>query len=54
LVPAGQQALFPASADQKAMPDGVTQPGILLLLLLTGMETDPSVVKRSRRGVSVS
>ena len=49
LWPAGQQALFPAGADQKAMLDAVAQLGILLLLLLTGMETDLSVVRRSRR-----
>ena len=48
LWPAGQHALFPASADQKAMIDAVAQLGILLLLLLTGMETDLSVVRRSR------
>jgi Kef-type K+ transport system membrane component KefB len=50
LWPAGEQALFPtsASANQKAMIDGVAQLGILLLLLLTGMETDLLVVKRSR------
>jgi Kef-type K+ transport system membrane component KefB/nucleotide-binding universal stress UspA family protein len=47
--PAGQQMLFPTSADQKAMIDAVAQLGILLLLLLTGMETDLSVVRRSRR-----
>src|SRR5262249_34084675 len=41
-------ALFPASADQKAMIDAVAQLGILLLLLLTGMETDLAVVRRSR------
>jgi Kef-type K+ transport system membrane component KefB/nucleotide-binding universal stress UspA family protein len=49
LWPAGQRALFPAGADQKAMLDAVAQLGILLLLLLTGMETDLSVVRRSRR-----
>jgi Kef-type K+ transport system membrane component KefB len=36
LWPAGQQALFPGSADQKAMIDAVAQLGVLLLLLLTG------------------
>jgi K+:H+ antiporter len=41
--------LFPASAGQKAMIDAVAQLGILLLLLLTGMETDLSVFRRSRR-----
>ena len=49
LWPAGQQALFPGSADQKAMIDAVAQLGVLLLLLLTGMETDLSVVRRTRR-----
>src|SRR5713101_842115 len=44
-----QHSLFPASPDQKAMTDAVAQLGILLLLLLTGMETDLSVVRRSRR-----
>jgi Kef-type K+ transport system membrane component KefB len=50
-----QHSLFPTSPDQKAMIDAVAQLGILLLLLLTGMETDLSVVRRSRRAaVSVS
>ena len=49
LWPAGQQALFPADPGQRAMLDAVAQLGILLLLLLTGMETDLAVVRRSRR-----
>lgn len=49
LSPQLQHALFPASPEQKAMVDGVAQLGILLLLLLTGMETDLSVVRRSQR-----
>jgi Kef-type K+ transport system membrane component KefB/nucleotide-binding universal stress UspA family protein len=48
LWPSLQHALFPTSADQKAMIDAVAQLGILLLLLLTGMETDLAVVRRSR------
>ena len=48
LWPALQQSLFPTSPDQKAMIDAVAQLGILLLLLLTGMETDLAVVRRSR------
>lgn len=48
LWPELQHALFPTSPDQKAMIDAVAQLGILLLLLLTGMETDLSVVRRSR------
>jgi Kef-type K+ transport system membrane component KefB/nucleotide-binding universal stress UspA family protein len=49
LWPAGQHTLFPASPEQRAMIDAVAQLGILLLLLLTGMETDLSVVRRCRR-----
>ena len=40
LLPDLQHALFPKTPEQKAMLDGVSQFGILLLLLLTGMETD--------------
>jgi K+:H+ antiporter len=49
LWPELQHSLFPERPDQKAMIDAVAQLGILLLLLLTGMETDLSVVRRSRR-----
>ena len=49
LWPELQHSLFPASSDQKAMIDAVAQLSILLLLLLTGMETDLAVVRRSRR-----
>ena len=48
LWPGLQHALFPTSPEQKAMIDAVAQLGILLLLLLTGMETDLAVVRRSR------
>jgi Kef-type K+ transport system membrane component KefB/nucleotide-binding universal stress UspA family protein len=55
LWPAAQHALFPASPEQKAMLDAVAQLGILMLLLLTGMETDLSVFRRSRQtALSVS
>src|SRR5262244_3906873 len=40
-----QRAIFPPTAEQKAMLDGVSQYGILLLLLLTGMETDLKLVR---------
>ncbi len=43
--------LFPNSAEQKAMLDAVAQLGILLLLLMTGMETDLSVFRDVRRPV---
>jgi Kef-type K+ transport system membrane component KefB/nucleotide-binding universal stress UspA family protein len=49
LFPHAQQALFPASADQRSMIDAVGQLGVLMLLLLTGMETDLSVVAKIRR-----
>src|SRR5580698_857118 len=49
LFPGLQHALFPAAAGQKAMLDAVSQLGILLLLLLTGMETDLSVIRGCRR-----
>src|SRR5215471_10128372 len=44
-----QHAIFPASREQKSMIDAVSQLGILMLLLLTGMESDISVVRKSRR-----
>lgn len=55
LWPEGQQALFPSTPEQKAMLDGVAQLGVLLLLLMTGMETDIALVRRVQRAaVSVS
>src|SRR5260221_847501 len=52
-----QHALFPRTAEQKAMLDGVWQYGILLLLLLTGMETDLKLVRtvgKSALSISVT
>ena len=46
LVPDLQQAIFPRLPEQKAMLDGIAQFGILLLLLLTGMETDLKLVRK--------
>src|SRR5664280_1052407 len=45
--PDWQHALFPAVKEQKAMLDGIAQFGILMLLLLTGMETDLKLVKQT-------
>ncbi|MEO8733426.1 MAG: cation:proton antiporter, partial [Flavobacteriales bacterium] len=45
--PAGQHFIFPDSEGQKGRIDGLSQVGILLLLLLTGMETDLKLVRRS-------
>lgn len=44
--PEAQHAIFPKTPEQKAMIDGIAQVGILLLLLLTGMETDLKLVRR--------
>ena len=47
LFPDLQHMIFPAAKEQKAMLDGIAQFGILLLLLLTGMETDLKLVRAS-------
>jgi Kef-type K+ transport system membrane component KefB/nucleotide-binding universal stress UspA family protein len=49
LWPHGYLQLFPDNAAQKKMIDAISQLGILMLLLLTGMETDLSLVNRMRR-----
>lgn len=41
-----QHALLPQTAEQQSMVAAVSQLGILLLLLLTGMETDLRLVRR--------
>ncbi|MBR0955631.1 cation:proton antiporter domain-containing protein [Bradyrhizobium canariense] len=46
LWPEAQHAIFPKTPEQKAMIDGIAQFGILLLLLLTGMETDLKLVRK--------
>jgi len=55
LLPEFQHALFPSTPEQKAMLDGIAQFGILLLLLLTGMEADLKLVRTvGRAALSVS
>jgi Kef-type K+ transport system membrane component KefB/nucleotide-binding universal stress UspA family protein len=49
LWPEAQHFLFPKSPEQKAMLDGIAQFGILLLLLLAGMETELALVRDVRR-----
>jgi Kef-type K+ transport system membrane component KefB len=50
-----QHALFPKNAEQKSMIDAVSQLGILMLLLLTGMGTDLKLVRRvGRAAIAVS
>jgi Kef-type K+ transport system membrane component KefB/nucleotide-binding universal stress UspA family protein len=41
-----QHAIFPRTPAQKTMLDGIGQLGILMLLLLTGMETDLKLVRK--------
>ena len=54
-LPSISHALFPPGAAQKAMLDALSQFGILLLLLMTGMETDLSVFRDARKtAVSIS
>ncbi len=53
--PEAQHAIFPASGAQKSMIDAVSQLGILMLLLLTGMEIDLRLVRKvGRAAASVS
>jgi hypothetical protein len=55
LWPEVQHAIFPADREQMAMIGAVSQLGILMLLLLTGMETDLSLVRKAgRAALSVS
>jgi Kef-type K+ transport system membrane component KefB/nucleotide-binding universal stress UspA family protein len=46
LWPSAQHLLFPDDPAHKSMIDAVSQLGILMLLLLTGMETDLRLVRR--------
>src|SRR5262249_21829872 len=47
--PAAHHFVFPDAPSQKNMIEGVAQFGILLLLLLAGMETELALVRRVRR-----
>ena len=50
-----QHWLFPAANEQKAMLEAISNFGILLLLLLTGMETDLSLLRKfGRAALSVA
>src|SRR3954449_10809854 len=50
-----QHTLFPRTPEQKAMIEGISQFGILLLLLLTGMETDLRLVRKvGKAAISIS
>jgi len=45
--PDGERAIFAGGPEQKSMIEAVSDLGILMLLLLTGMETDLNLVKRA-------
>jgi Kef-type K+ transport system membrane component KefB/nucleotide-binding universal stress UspA family protein len=46
LFPAAHHFIFPESATQKSLITGVSNVGVMMLLLLTGMETDLKLVKQ--------
>src|SRR5438874_11412541 len=48
-LPTAYKFVFPEVASQKMMINAISQLGILMLLLLTGMETDLKLVRRMRR-----
>ena len=52
--PAVQQAIFPPDSSDRQMLNAVSEIGVLLLLLLTGMETDLALVKRVRRMAAIT
>jgi Kef-type K+ transport system membrane component KefB/nucleotide-binding universal stress UspA family protein len=53
--PQAQHAIFPPAGEQRSMIDAVAQLGILMLLLLTGMETDLRLVRKvGKAAMSIS
>jgi len=52
--PAAQQTIFPTNAIDRQMLNAVSELGVLMLLLLTGMETDLAIVKRVRRTAAIT
>ena len=54
LFPDWQHLLFPPMKEQKAMLDGIAQFGVLVLLLLTGMETDLNLVRQTGRTSAIA
>lgn len=51
--PSVQQTIFPIDAAERQMLSAVSELGVLMLLLLTGMETDLALVKRVRRTAAI-
>lgn len=45
--PEAHSAIFPNTPEQKSLISGISEVGVLLLLLITGMETDLRLVRRA-------
>ena len=54
LWPSAQHMIFPVAAADRQMLNAVSELGVLMLLLLTGMETDLGLVKRVRRAAALT
>ena len=54
LWPAAQHMIFPTASADRQMLNAVSELGVLMLLLLTGMETDLALVKRMRRAAALT
>jgi K+:H+ antiporter len=54
LLPGAHNLIFPDAVELKKMIDGISQLGILMLLLLAGMETDFTIVRRQKRSALFS
>ncbi len=54
LWPAAQHMIFPVASADRQMLGAVSELGVLMLLLLTGMETDLALVKRVRRAAALT
>lgn len=53
--PEAQQILFSQGGSQRAMLEGIAQFGVLLLLLLTGMDTDVGLIRKvGRPAIAIS
>lgn len=54
LWPTAQHMIFPTASADRQMLQAVSELGVLMLLLLTGMETDLALVKRVRRAAALT
>ena len=54
LWPSAQHMIFPTASGDRQMLNAVSELGVLMLLLLTGMETDLALVKRVRRAAALT